>query len=79
MSADRARSGRPHSPGASWRAGRRDSTSTGISRTDRRKLLADPYFFEKADRDPSRPFLVILDEIHKHPRWKNYLKGAYDG
>jgi predicted AAA+ superfamily ATPase len=47
--------------------------------TDRRKLLADPYFFEKADRDPSRPFLVILDEIHKHPRWKNYLKGAYDG
>ena len=47
--------------------------------TDRRTLLADPYFFEKADRDPSRPFLVILDEIHKHPRWKNYLKGAYDG
>jgi len=47
--------------------------------TDRRKLLADPYFFEKANRDPSCPFLVVLDEIHKHPRCKNCLKGAYDG
>ncbi|MCH9610882.1 MAG: ATP-binding protein [Chlamydiae bacterium] len=23
--------------------------------------------------------LVILDEIHKMPKWKNYLKGVYDG
>src|ERR1700716_4034371 len=22
--------------------------------------------------------LIILDEIHKMPKWKNYLKGVYD-
>lgn len=42
-------------------------------------LLKDPYFFQKQNRDPARPFLVILDEIHKYARWKNYLKGAFDG
>ena len=33
---------------------------------------------EKENRDPTRPFLVVLDEIHKYARWKNYLKGLYD-
>ena len=45
---------------------------------DRKRILTDPYFFEKANRNPRKPFLVILDEIHKFARWKNYLKGAYD-
>lgn len=41
-------------------------------------LREDPYFFEKVDRiDASLP-LVIFDEIHKHDKWKNYLKGIYD-
>ncbi len=43
-----------------------------------KKLIADPYFFEKENRDPARKFMVILDEIHKYGKWKNYLKGAYD-
>lgn len=47
--------------------------------TDQKKLAGDPYFFEKVSRDTQRPFLTVLDEIHKYARWKNYLKGAYDG
>jgi predicted AAA+ superfamily ATPase len=46
--------------------------------TDQKRLLKDPYFFEREDRDPGKPFLVVFDEIHKYARWKNYLKGAYD-
>ena len=45
---------------------------------DQKKLLSEPYFFEKYDRDPSKLFLLIFDEIHKYSRWKSYLKGAYD-
>src|SRR3990170_4523843 len=45
---------------------------------DQKRLLKDPYFFASADREPSQPLLVVLDEIHKYGRWKNYLKGAYD-
>lgn len=47
--------------------------------TDQKRLLKNPYFFAEADRDPGKPFLVVFDEIHKYGRWKNYLKGAYDG
>ena len=43
-----------------------------------RTILTDPAFVEKENRDPTRPFLVVLDEIHKYARWKNYLKGLYD-
>lgn len=25
-----------------------------------------------------RPILVVFDEIHKYPKWKNFLKGFYD-
>ena len=46
---------------------------------DQNRLLKNPYFFEEADREPAKPLLVVLDEIHKYARWKNYLKGAYDG
>jgi uncharacterized protein len=45
---------------------------------DQKKLLKDPYFFEKENRDARQPFLVVWDEIHKYARWRNYLKGAYD-
>ncbi|MFO7535376.1 MAG: ATP-binding protein [Kiritimatiellia bacterium] len=46
--------------------------------SDKRKLMANPDFFEALPRvDASRP-LVVLDEIHKYRHWKNYLKGAYD-
>lgn len=43
-----------------------------------KKILTDPLFFEKENRDPEKPFLLIFDEIHKYRRWQNYLKGAYD-
>lgn len=43
-----------------------------------RTILTDPAFVEKENRDPTRPFLVVLDEIHKYAHWKNYLKGLYD-
>lgn len=43
-----------------------------------KKILTDPLFFEKENRNPKKPFLLIFDEIHKYRRWKNYLKGIYD-
>ncbi len=44
----------------------------------RRLLVSNPHFYEEIDRvDTSRP-LVVLDELHKYPDWKNYLKGMYD-
>lgn len=45
-----------------------------------RKILRSnslAYFQEHAATDASRPFF-LLDEIHKYPRWKNFLKGLYD-
>lgn len=45
---------------------------------NKRQLVENPRFYEELNRrDNSRP-LVILDEIHKHHAWKNYLKGVYD-
>ena len=44
----------------------------------KRILREDPYFFEKIDRKDASLPLVIFDEIHKHDKWKNYLKGVYD-
>lgn len=43
-----------------------------------KRILTDPAFLEKENREPGQPFLVVLDEIHKYARWKNYLKGVYD-
>lgn len=46
----------------------------------RREFTKDPYGFIDAYRTPSagaRP-LVVLDEIHKYPRWKRYVKGLWD-
>ena len=47
--------------------------------SDQKRLVQDPLFFQHIDRDPSKPTLVVLDEIHKFAKWKNWLKGAWDG
>jgi predicted AAA+ superfamily ATPase len=47
-------------------------------RDDRARLLKDPSFFTKLDNPGPGRALVVLDEIHKYRKWKNYLKGAYD-
>lgn len=46
--------------------------------SDQKTIVKDPYFFEKLDRNPNKPFLLILDEIHKYAKWKGYLKGCFD-
>ncbi|RPI71755.1 MAG: ATP-binding protein [Desulfobacteraceae bacterium] len=46
--------------------------------THKKLLNEKPTFFEDAPRRDASPPLVIFDEIHKHRRWKNYLKGIYD-
>jgi predicted AAA+ superfamily ATPase len=46
----------------------------------RREFVSAPYQFLDAYRPKStgeRP-LVVLDEIHKYPRWKTYVKGLWD-
>lgn len=47
--------------------------------TDRRRLARDPYFFERDPRQGSGLPLLVFDELHKYARWKNYLKGVFDG
>ena len=44
----------------------------------KRLLLKDPYAFEKDIPITKERSLVVFDEIHKYPRWKNYLKGVFD-
>jgi predicted AAA+ superfamily ATPase len=46
---------------------------------DKKKLLDDPLFFRNFARHNTSAPLIILDEIHKHRAWKNYLKGIHDG
>jgi len=46
----------------------------------RREFVSAPYSFLDAyrpKREGVRP-LVVLDEIHKYPRWKTYVKGFWD-
>ncbi len=45
---------------------------------DQRLLVKQPDFFLAIDRDRGVKPLIVLDEIHKYPRWRNYLKGAFD-
>ena len=48
---------------------------------DRRNILEDSTFIEQAlnlDQIQSSKPVVIFDEIHKYPEWKNFLKGFYD-
>ena len=45
----------------------------------RKELAMDPYGFMDAYRPSHRKRpLAVLDEIHKFPRWKVYLKGLWD-
>jgi len=45
----------------------------------RKDVLKSPYGFVDAFRpvDAPKP-LAVIDEIHKFPKWKQYLKGLYD-
>ena len=43
--------------------------------THRQKIIKDPLHFWVNSPMPSR---IVLDEIHKYPRWKRLLKGFYD-
>ena len=43
----------------------------------RKKWIRSPVDFAESLLSESEP-LVVLDEIHKHPKWKNQLKGLYD-
>lgn len=45
---------------------------------DQRQLISAPRFYENVNRRDDSPPIVVLDEIHKYPQWKDYLKGAYD-
>jgi predicted AAA+ superfamily ATPase len=46
----------------------------------RKRLVRQPAFFEaEAAGSQARPALVVFDELHKYARWKNYLKGVFDG
>ena len=41
-------------------------------------LVNNPFFFENVDLVPDQKPLILLDEIHKYNKWKDYLKGIYD-
>lgn len=43
----------------------------------RTRARRDPDFF--AEGAAAAQFPVVFDELHKLPKWKNYLKGLYDG
>ena len=46
----------------------------------RREFVSQPYAFVdayRAKRVEGKP-LAVLDEIHKYPRWKSYVKGLWD-
>ncbi len=44
----------------------------------KRQLIENPYFYEQVNRQDESLPLIIFDELHKYPQWKNYLKGIYD-
>lgn len=46
--------------------------------TFRSELARSPYGFIDAFRPSGTRALAVLDEIHKFPRWKIYLKGLWD-
>jgi hypothetical protein len=48
---------------------------------DRRKMLRGPASLAEAlqlDRVRANPPVAVLDELHKHAKWKGLLKGFYD-
>lgn len=48
-----------------------NSTYLNYDRIQDRKIMKDESWLPNTD-------LLILDEIHKMPKWKNYLKGIFD-
>lgn len=44
----------------------------------KKRLRRHPYDFEKDISPKLKNPLLVFDEIHKQPRWKNYLKSVYD-
>lgn len=46
--------------------------------SNKKLFVEKPAFFEETNRKDDSIPLVILDEIHKYRKWKNYLKGVYD-
>ncbi len=47
--------------------------------SDRKTILKSPENFWQRDLPSgTRPHRLVLDEIHKFPRWKRFLKGLYD-
>lgn len=44
----------------------------------RRAILKDPVGFWRNAAGDRRDPLIALDEIHKYPRWKRFLKGLFD-
>jgi len=45
---------------------------------DRRLLVRSPGEFWAQKAGVERPARIVLDEIHKYPRWKRFLKGLFD-
>lgn len=45
---------------------------------DRKHILKHPDFPDHIPRQGTTPPLIVLDEIHKHRKWKSMLKGLYD-
>jgi predicted AAA+ superfamily ATPase len=43
--------------------------------THQKRILTDPLFFEKENRDPGKPFLVVLDESTSTPDGRISSKG----
>ncbi|MFA5262439.1 MAG: ATP-binding protein [Opitutaceae bacterium] len=49
---------------------------------NQRKILKGPQTLAaelKLDETHAKPSLVVFDELHKYPKWKNFLKGFFDG
>lgn len=45
---------------------------------EKRKLIENPSFYENMNLEDDSIPLVIFDELHKFPDWKNYLKNVFD-
>ena len=45
---------------------------------EKRKLIENPSFYENMNLEDDSTPLVIFDELHKFPDWKNYLKNVFD-
>ena len=66
----------PRQVGKTWLArscqeGYKHATYLNYDSIDQRAIIEQQSWLPKTD-------LLILDELHKMPRWKNYLKGIYD-